>query len=130
MRISLVLTLSTIAGAVFRPASGGSDLRVFRRNTLQALITKQELPLIRECRSKLDPLPRRGVIQDYARLMHMSEGRAEDALDLWVHLLAESVPMDCSASSTLPTDGVNGANGQGLGFGTDAGTTAGGDVDS
>jgi hypothetical protein len=49
----------------------------------------QEGQLIREYWSQPNPQRRRGVISDYARLMHMSEGRAQDALDLWVHLLTQ-----------------------------------------
>ena len=40
-----------------------------------------EGPLIREYWSQPNPQRRRSVIRDYARLMHMSDGRAQDALD-------------------------------------------------
>jgi hypothetical protein len=49
----------------------------------------QEGQLIREYWSQPNPQRRRGVIRDYACLMHLSDGRAQDALDLWVHLLAQ-----------------------------------------
>ena len=49
----------------------------------------QEGQLIREYWSQPNPQRRRGVIGDYSRLMHMSKGRAQDALDLWVHLLTQ-----------------------------------------
>jgi hypothetical protein len=49
----------------------------------------QERRLIREYRSQRNLQERRGVISDYARLMHMSDARAQDALDLWVHLLTQ-----------------------------------------
>jgi len=47
-------------------------------------LTTSELELIRayRCAADRDPLIRR-----YAMLNHLSLGRAEDALDLWVHLL-------------------------------------------
>ena len=48
-----------------------------------------EGPLIREYWSQPNPQRRRGVIRDYARLMHMSDGHAQDDLDLWVHLLTQ-----------------------------------------
>lgn len=49
-----------------------------------------EGPLIREYWSQPNPRRRRGVIRDYARLMHMSDGRAEDALHLWLHFLSQN----------------------------------------
>src|SRR5579872_3054648 len=52
------------------------------------VISHEEEKLIREYLNKSDSRDRCAVIQDYARLMHISEGRAEDDLDLWVHLLA------------------------------------------
>jgi hypothetical protein len=47
--------------------------------------------LIREYWSQPSPLRRSVAIRDYARLMHMSVSRAEDALDLWVHFLTTHV---------------------------------------
>src|SRR5260370_3045185 len=52
------------------------------------VISHEEEKLIREYRSKSDSRDRCTVIQNYARLMHVSKGQAEDDLDLWVHLLA------------------------------------------
>jgi hypothetical protein len=48
-----------------------------------------EGPLIREYWSQPNAQRLRSAIGDYARLMHMSDGRAQDALDLWVHLLTQ-----------------------------------------
>jgi len=47
----------------------------------------QEGQLIREYWSQPNPQRRCGVLRDYARLKHMLDGRAQIALDLWVHLL-------------------------------------------
>jgi len=55
-------------------------------------MNQQEGELIREYRHQPNPQRRCVVIRDYARLMHMSDGRAEDALDLWVHLLTHATP--------------------------------------
>jgi hypothetical protein len=52
------------------------------------LVCEREEQLIREYRSKTDSQERCEVIRDYARLMHISQGCAEDELDTWVHLLA------------------------------------------
>jgi hypothetical protein len=54
-------------------------------------MNRQEGQLIREYWSQPNPRRRSVVIRDYARLMHISVGRAEDALDLWVHLLTTQV---------------------------------------
>lgn len=52
-------------------------------------MNRQERGLIREYWSQPNPQRRCVVIRDYARLMHMSVGRAEDALDLWGHFLTQ-----------------------------------------
>jgi hypothetical protein len=49
-------------------------------------MNRQEGNLILEYLTRPNPQRRCVVIRDYARLMHMSEGRAEDALDLWAYL--------------------------------------------
>ena len=54
-------------------------------------MNRQEGELIQEYWNQPSPQRRSVVIRDYARLMHMSVGRAEDALDLWVHLLTTQV---------------------------------------
>ena len=43
-----------------------------------------EIELIRDYRCAAERAP---LIRRYAELTHLSLGRAEDALDLWVHLL-------------------------------------------
>lgn len=55
-------------------------------------MNRQEGELIREYWSQSNPQRRCGGFRDYARLMHLSVGRAEDALDLWVHLLTPVTP--------------------------------------
>jgi hypothetical protein len=52
-------------------------------------MNRQEGGLIRKYWSQPNPQRRCMVIRDYARLMHMSVGRAEDALDLGVHFLTQ-----------------------------------------
>ncbi|HUA19461.1 MAG TPA: hypothetical protein VMB25_12010 [Bryobacteraceae bacterium] len=47
-------------------------------------LTISEIELIRDYRCAADRSP---LIRRYAELAHLSLGRAEDALDLWVHLL-------------------------------------------
>jgi hypothetical protein len=47
-------------------------------------ITVTEIELIRAYRSAAERTP---IIRRYAEITHLSLGRAEDALDLWVHLL-------------------------------------------
>jgi hypothetical protein len=47
-------------------------------------VTLAEIELIRAYRSVADRTP---IIRRYAEITHLSLGRAEDALDLWVHLL-------------------------------------------
>ncbi|HTR36875.1 MAG TPA: hypothetical protein VMH80_13285 [Bryobacteraceae bacterium] len=47
-------------------------------------LTMPEIELIRDYRCAPDRVP---LIRRYAELTHLSLGRAEDALDLWVHLL-------------------------------------------
>jgi hypothetical protein len=54
-------------------------------------MNRQEGELIQEYWNQPSPQRRSVVIRDYARLMHMSVGRAEDALDLWVHGLTTRV---------------------------------------
>jgi hypothetical protein len=51
---------------------------------------RQETQLIRDYGNSHDSQCGRGVIRDHARLMKMPEGRAEDALDLWLHLLTQN----------------------------------------
>jgi hypothetical protein len=55
-------------------------------------MNRQERELIREYWRQPNPQRRWVVIRDYAQLMHMPVGRAEDALDLWVHLLTRVTP--------------------------------------
>ena len=55
-------------------------------------MNRPEGELIREYRSRPNPRRRCLVIHNYARLMHMAVSRAEDALDLWVHLLGQVTP--------------------------------------
>ena len=55
-------------------------------------MNRQEGELIREYWSQPSPQRRSVVIRDYARLMNMPVGRAEDTLDLWVHLLTRVMP--------------------------------------
>jgi len=47
-------------------------------------ITFAEIELIRVYRSAAERAP---IIRRYAEINHLSLGRAEDALDRWVHLL-------------------------------------------
>ena len=49
-------------------------------------MSTQETQLIREYRGSAGTPRASGTILDYARLLRISEGRAEDALDLWLHL--------------------------------------------
>ena len=51
-------------------------------------MSRQEGELIREYWSQHNPQPRFVVIREHARLMHMSDSRAEDALHLWAHVLS------------------------------------------
>jgi hypothetical protein len=50
-------------------------------------VTVAEVGLIRAYRSVAHALERATIIRRYAEITHLSLGRAEDALDLWVHLL-------------------------------------------
>jgi hypothetical protein len=52
-------------------------------------ISFAELGLIQAYRSTTGLADRRPIIRSYAEITHLSVGRAEDALDLWVHLLAQ-----------------------------------------
>ena len=54
-------------------------------------MNRQEGNLIQEYLTR-PPQRRWVVIRDYAQLMHMSEGRAEDALDLWAYLFRRATP--------------------------------------
>jgi len=54
-------------------------------------MNRQGGELIREYWSQPSPQCRSDVIRDYVRLMHTSVGPAEDALDLWGHLLTTQV---------------------------------------
>ena len=51
-------------------------------------ITFAEIELIRAYRSAAEKTP---IIRRYAEVTHLSLGPAEDALDLWVHLLEQQV---------------------------------------
>jgi len=51
-------------------------------------VTFAEIELIRAYRSAAERTP---IIRSYAKITHLSLGRAEDALDLWVHLLEPPV---------------------------------------
>lgn len=51
-------------------------------------MTFAEMELIRAYRSAAERTP---IIRRYAEVTHPSLGRAEDALDLWVHLLEPQV---------------------------------------
>ena len=55
-------------------------------------MNRQEEELIRGYWSQHNTQRRFVVIREHARLMHMSDSRAEDALDLWVHLLTQVTP--------------------------------------
>jgi hypothetical protein len=59
-------------------------------------ISFAELGLIQAYRSTTGVAERRPIIQSYAEITRLSAGRAEDALDLWVHLLAQH---RCSGNS-------------------------------
>lgn len=60
-------------------------------------LTVSEIELIRDYRCAPDRAP---LIRRYAELTHLSLGRAEDALDLWVHLLEP--PMDRAGVARQP----------------------------
>jgi hypothetical protein len=55
-------------------------------------MNRQEGDLIQDCLTRPRPQRRCVVIRDDARLMHISEGRAEDALDLWAYLFPRATP--------------------------------------
>ena len=59
--------------------------------TMESQVSTYERRLIHEYWSKSGSQESRAIIRDYARLMHQSEGPAEDALDLWVHLYKSTV---------------------------------------
>jgi hypothetical protein len=50
-------------------------------------LTPVEAGLIRDYRCARDVPERATIVRRYAEISHFSIGRAEDALDLWVHLL-------------------------------------------
>jgi hypothetical protein len=52
-------------------------------------ISFAELGLIQAYRSTTAIAARSPIIRRYADITHLSVGRAEDALDLWVHLLKQ-----------------------------------------
>jgi hypothetical protein len=50
------------------------------------MLTLAEVSLIYDYRS-VAGVKRAEVVRRYAQMMNLSPGRAEDALDLWVHIL-------------------------------------------
>jgi hypothetical protein len=51
------------------------------------ILTAAEATLVHNYRSV--PIPdRTAIVRKYAQVTHLSLGRAEDALDLWVYMLA------------------------------------------
>ena len=50
-------------------------------------VTVAEVGLIHAYRSAAHAPERATIIRRYAEITHLSLGRAEDALDLWIHLL-------------------------------------------
>lgn len=58
-------------------------------------VTLDEARLIHAYRSAADAPERATIIRRYGEITHLSMGRAEDALDLWAHLLniAREVPL-------------------------------------
>jgi hypothetical protein len=53
------------------------------------IITAAEANLIQSYRSVSIP-DRSAIVRRYAQMTHLSLGRAEDALDLWVYMLANA----------------------------------------
>jgi hypothetical protein len=53
------------------------------------ILTATEANLIRAYRS-VPSLDRGAIVSKYAQMTHLSLGRAEDALDLWVYMLAKA----------------------------------------
>jgi hypothetical protein len=53
------------------------------------IITAAEANLIQSYRSVSTP-DRSAIVRRYAQMTHLSLGRAEDALDLWVYMLANA----------------------------------------
>jgi hypothetical protein len=53
------------------------------------ILTATEADLIHSYRSVAIP-DRVAVVRKYAQVTHLSLGRAEDALDLWVYMLANA----------------------------------------
>lgn len=53
------------------------------------ILTPMEANLIHSYRS-VAILDRAAVVRKYAQITHLSLGRAEDALDLWVYMLASA----------------------------------------
>jgi hypothetical protein len=61
---------------------------VTREDKMPAEVSIAEAGLIHAYRAAADESTRAAVIRRYAQLNHFSLGRAEDELDLWVHMLS------------------------------------------
>jgi hypothetical protein len=68
-------------------------------------VTPVETGLIHAYRQACDTPERATIIRRYAEINHLSMGRAEDALDLWAHLLdvAQKSLQICASLPHCPT---------------------------
>lgn len=60
---------------------------------MAGILTFAEAKLISAYRVASIAADRLAIIRRYAEMTHLSLGRAEDALDLWVHILATHSPL-------------------------------------